>query len=197
MLIFHPCSGLEKCLIAWFKILSSLIVGVFDIQMRVRWQTAADALAGYITLFWDYFAEGNFRLPVTRFFLEILSYYKFHISEMHPIGMVRIRDFEFLCRSMHIESMVNRFRVFYQMHRSQGFYSFAQRASAKKILSNPPKSFHEWKPKFFFIKVGVIPMKMVFRGKEDIMTETIQTPFSETWYRDLKELPSIELLKKA
>ncbi|MFS8019251.1 hypothetical protein Hanom_Chr15g01401591 [Helianthus anomalus] len=51
-------------------------------------QTAADAPAGYITLFWDYFTKGNFRLPVTRFFLDILSYYKFHISQLHPIGMV-------------------------------------------------------------------------------------------------------------
>ncbi|MFS7906267.1 hypothetical protein Hanom_Chr01g00057301 [Helianthus anomalus] len=101
-------------------------------------QTAADAPTGYISLFWDYFAEGNFRLPATRFFIEILAYYKFHISQMHPIRMVRIRHFEFLCQSMHIEPTVNRFRVLYQMHYSRGFYSFAQRASAKKILLNPP-----------------------------------------------------------
>ncbi|MFS7889166.1 hypothetical protein Hanom_Chr00s000003g01603781 [Helianthus anomalus] len=79
-------------------------------------QTAADAPAGYITLFWDFFVAGNFRLPVTKFFLEILSYYKFHISQMHPIGMVRVRHFEFVCRSMHIKPTVNRFRVFHQMH---------------------------------------------------------------------------------
>ncbi|MFS7929731.1 hypothetical protein Hanom_Chr04g00335961 [Helianthus anomalus] len=113
-------------------------------------QTTTDASAGYITLFWDYFAEGNFRLPATRFFLDILAYYKLHISQLHPIRM--------------------------------GFHSFAQRASAKKILLHSPKLFHEWKPKFFFIKAGVIPMKMTFRGKEDIVTETIQTPYSETWY---------------
>ncbi|KAJ0765955.1 hypothetical protein HanPI659440_Chr08g0309731 [Helianthus annuus] len=116
---------------------------------------------------------------------------------MHPIRMVQIRHFEILCWSMHIEPTINRFRVFYQMHCSQGFYSFAQRASAKKILSNPPKSFHEWKPKFFFIKSAVIPMKMAFRGKEDIMIETIQTPFSETWFQDLKDVLSIELPEKA
>ncbi|MFS7912943.1 hypothetical protein Hanom_Chr02g00135821 [Helianthus anomalus] len=51
------------------------------------------------------------------------------------------------------------------MHCSQGFYSFVQRASAKKILLQPPKLFHDWKQKFFFIKVGVIPMRMTFRGK--------------------------------
>ncbi|MFS7919783.1 hypothetical protein Hanom_Chr03g00216731 [Helianthus anomalus] len=115
-------------------------------------QTAAHAPAGYITLFWDHFSEGNFPLPATRFFLDVLAYYKFQISQLHHIGMVRIRHFEFLCRSMYIEPTINRFQVFYQLHFSQGFYSFAQRSSAKKILLHPPKSFQEWKPKFFFIK---------------------------------------------
>ncbi|KAF5822881.1 hypothetical protein HanRHA438_Chr01g0032751 [Helianthus annuus] len=160
-------------------------------------QTAADAPAGYITLFWDYFTEGNFRLPVTRLFLDILAYYKFHISQLHPIGMVWIRHFEFLCRSMHIEPTVNHFRVFYQFHCSQGFYSFAQRSSAKKILLDPPKSFHDWKPKIFFIKVGVISMKMTFRGTEDIVVDNMKTPQSEIWYQDLKDVPSIELPKRA
>ncbi|KAJ0668641.1 hypothetical protein HanPI659440_Chr17g0691791 [Helianthus annuus] len=111
--------------------------------------------------------------------------------------MVRIRHFEFLCQSMYIESTVYRFRVFYQLHCSQGFYSFAQRSSAKKILLHPPKSFHEWKPKFFFIKVSVIPMKMTFRGREDIVVENIQTPHSEIWYQNLKDVPSIELPERA
>ncbi|KAJ0670305.1 hypothetical protein HanOQP8_Chr13g0472651 [Helianthus annuus] len=124
--------------------------------------------AGYITLFWDFFSACNFRLPMTKFFLEIISYYKFHISQMHPIGMVRVRHFEFACREMHIEPTVDRFRVFHQMHCSQGFYSFIQRASAKKIL-----------------------------GKEKVATETIQTPYSEAWYQDIKDVPSIALPEKA
>ncbi|MFS7986886.1 hypothetical protein Hanom_Chr11g01015521 [Helianthus anomalus] len=83
------------------------------------------------------------------------------------------------------------------MHCSQGFYSFVQRASTKKILLHPQKSFREWKPKFFFIKADVIPMKMTFRGKQDVATETTQTPFSEAWYQDLKDVTSIELPGKA
>ncbi|MFS7986857.1 hypothetical protein Hanom_Chr11g01015191 [Helianthus anomalus] len=112
-------------------------------------QTVAQAPVGYITLFWDYFIEGNFRLPVTRFVLNILGYYKFQISQLNPMGMVRIRHFELLCRSMHIEPTVDRFRVFYLLHCSKGFYSCAQRPTAKKIMLPPPKSFNEWKPKFF------------------------------------------------
>ncbi|KAM0026627.1 hypothetical protein Hdeb2414_s0020g00560281 [Helianthus debilis subsp. tardiflorus] len=150
-----------------------------------------------MTLFWDFFYAGNFRLPLTKFFLEILEYYKFHISQMRPIGMVRVRNFDFVCRTMHIEPTVPRFRVFHKMHYSQGFYSFVQRASAKKILLQPPKSFHDWKHKFFFIKVGFIPMRMIFRGNEDVPTETIQTPVDENWYKDLNDVPSIALPEKA
>ncbi|KAJ0622898.1 hypothetical protein HanIR_Chr01g0025791 [Helianthus annuus] len=98
---------------------------------------------------------------------------------------------------MRIKPTVNRFRVFYQLHCSPGFYSFAQRSSAKKILLVPPKSFHEWKPKFFFIKAGVIPMKMIFRGTEDIVVENMKTPELEIWYQDLKDIPSIELPERA
>ncbi|KAJ0578236.1 hypothetical protein HanIR_Chr05g0245091 [Helianthus annuus] len=115
---------------------------------------------------------------------------------MHLIGMVRVRHFEFVCRTMRIELTVPRFHVFHKMHCSQGIYSFVQRASAKKILLQPPKSFHDWK-QFFFIKVGVIPMRMTFRGKEDVPTENIQTPNDENWYQDLKDVPAISLSEKA
>ncbi|KAJ0667670.1 hypothetical protein HanPI659440_Chr17g0680351 [Helianthus annuus] len=160
-------------------------------------QTAADAPAGYITLFWDFFCEGNFRLPATKFFLEILGFYNIHLSQLHPIGMVRVRHFEFVCRTMHIEPTVPRFRVFHQMHCTQGFYSFVQRASAKIILQHPPKSFHDWKQKIFFIKAGVIPVRMFLRGKEDVPVETLRTPSDENWYQDLKEIPNIVLPEKA
>ncbi|MFS7989059.1 hypothetical protein Hanom_Chr11g01042291 [Helianthus anomalus] len=40
-------------------------------------------------------------------------------------------------------------------------------------------------------------MKMVFRGKEEVATEAIQTPYSEAWYQDIKDVPSIALPEKA
>ncbi|KAM0070808.1 hypothetical protein Hdeb2414_s0001g00017551 [Helianthus debilis subsp. tardiflorus] len=40
-------------------------------------------------------------------------------------------------------------------------------------------------------------MKMVFRGKEDVPIETIQPPFSEAWYQDIMDVPSIALPEKA
>ncbi|KAF5762007.1 hypothetical protein HanXRQr2_Chr16g0771861 [Helianthus annuus] len=40
-------------------------------------------------------------------------------------------------------------------------------------------------------------MRMIFRGKEDVPTETIQTPVDKNWYQDLKGVSSIALPEKA
>ncbi|MFS7906322.1 hypothetical protein Hanom_Chr01g00057921 [Helianthus anomalus] len=86
-----------------------------------------------------------------KFFLDILSYYKFHISQMHPIGMVRVRHFEFVYRTMHIDPTVSHFRVFHQMHCSQGFYSFVQRASAKKDFAATSEIFSRLEANILFL----------------------------------------------
>ncbi|KAF5765226.1 hypothetical protein HanXRQr2_Chr15g0701321 [Helianthus annuus] len=66
----------------------------WDAQYPARGQTTADAPPGYITLFADFFEEGNFRLLVTHFLGSILQYYAFHISQLSPMSLVRIRHFE-------------------------------------------------------------------------------------------------------
>ncbi|MFS7960450.1 hypothetical protein Hanom_Chr08g00703291 [Helianthus anomalus] len=78
------------------------------------------------------------------------------------MGIVRVRNFEFVCQSQGEEPTVNKFRAFYQLQSNMGFFAFALR-STKKILINPPKSFHNRKMKFFFIRAEVIPMVMQFQ----------------------------------
>ncbi|KAJ0715988.1 hypothetical protein HanPI659440_Chr13g0507701 [Helianthus annuus] len=82
----------------------------WDARYPSQHQTAADAPSGYITLFEDFFLQGNFRLPATEFMAHILHYYGFHISQISPPDMVRVRHFEFLCRSHDIEPIVEKFR---------------------------------------------------------------------------------------
>ncbi|MFS7978310.1 hypothetical protein Hanom_Chr10g00914001 [Helianthus anomalus] len=90
----------------------------------------------------DFFGEGNFRLPATHFFGSILTYYGFHISQLGPMGMVQIQQFEFVCRSLGEELTVDKFRAFYQLQSNLGFFSFVV-CFAKKILIKPPKSYHD------------------------------------------------------
>ncbi|KAF5787864.1 hypothetical protein HanXRQr2_Chr10g0457651 [Helianthus annuus] len=82
----------------------------WDARYPAQNQTAADAPPGYITLYEDFFLQGNFRLPATNFMGNILHFYNFHISQMSPPGMVRVRHFEFLYRAHGIEPTVEKFR---------------------------------------------------------------------------------------
>ncbi|XP_035839009.1 hepatoma-derived growth factor-related protein 2-like [Helianthus annuus] len=72
-----------------------------------------------------------------------------------------------------------------------GFFSFASRGAAKKILLNPPKSFHDWKPKFFFIREEVLPIAMPFRDwTEAILKEDLPIPKTARWYQQLTPTPN-------
>ncbi|MFS7998778.1 hypothetical protein Hanom_Chr12g01157971 [Helianthus anomalus] len=148
----------------------------WDARYRDQNQTAADAPPRYITLFEDLFLQGNFRLPATEFLSHILHFYGFHLSQMSPPGIVRVRHFEFLCQSHNIEPTLEKFRAFYQLIRNMDFYSFGNRGSAKKILLNPPKSFHDWKQKFFFIREEVIPIAMIFRAPDVLRRRSCRSP---------------------
>ncbi|KAF5767050.1 hypothetical protein HanXRQr2_Chr15g0722651 [Helianthus annuus] len=162
-----------------------------DARYPGQHQTAADAPPRYITLFEDFFLQGNFRLPTTNFMAHILQYYGFHISQMSPPRMVRVRHFEFLCRAHDVEPTVEKFRVFYQLIRNMGFYSFGNRGAAKKILLNTPKSFHDWKQKFFFIREEVVPIAMTFRSWTDVIEkEDLAIPKKEGWYLKLNPTPN-------
>ncbi|KAJ0754216.1 hypothetical protein HanPI659440_Chr09g0344371 [Helianthus annuus] len=108
---------------------------------------------------------------------------------MSPMGMVRVRHFDFLCRSQGLEPSVEKFRAFYQLIRNMGFYSFGL-CAAKKSLINPPKSFHDWKMKFFFIREEVIPIAMIFLESDKIEKEDLPIPKTTDWYMHLFATPN-------
>ncbi|MFS7979108.1 hypothetical protein Hanom_Chr10g00923491 [Helianthus anomalus] len=126
----------------------------------------------------------------------ILHFYGFHISQLSPMGMVRIRHFEFVCQSQGLEPSVEKFKAFYQLIRNMGFYSFDLRA-AKKTLINPSNSFHDWKMKFFFIREEVIPIAMIFLESDKVEKDelpirrrpTVAAGMSDKWPARSNEVP--------
>ncbi|KAF5803019.1 hypothetical protein HanRHA438_Chr06g0275481 [Helianthus annuus] len=100
--------------------------------------TASDAPVGYVSMFANWFEICNLRLPLTVFMVELLEYYKIHISQLSPLGMVRARNFEYTFNAQSLEPLVEDFRRFYQMTEQLGFFSFRVREGAPKPMS-PPK----------------------------------------------------------
>ncbi|KAJ0736254.1 hypothetical protein HanPI659440_Chr11g0441431 [Helianthus annuus] len=176
---------------------------ILDVQMPPEYgafypskgDTGADAPAGYITMWADFFGDCNLRLPLTVFVVEVLEWYKIHISQLSPFGMIRIRNFESTFRALGIEPTVGDFRRFYQMTVSLGFFSFRQRDGSPKLMT-PPKGMTKWKMKFFYIKVAAIVANMTFRNvTETIIAETIAVSSMKSveWFPQLQTIESVKL----
>ncbi|KAM0058611.1 hypothetical protein Hdeb2414_s0005g00172091 [Helianthus debilis subsp. tardiflorus] len=136
--------------------------------------TAGDAPAGYVSMFADWFGDCNLQLPLTVFVVEILEYYKLHISQLSPLGMIRVRNFEYTFRALGIE---------------------LSREGAPTVMS-PPKGMTKWKTKFFYVKAAAVTTKLQFRNvTKTIITENISTPKAETvdWFPRLRIIGSQRL----
>ncbi|KAF5802108.1 hypothetical protein HanXRQr2_Chr06g0255751 [Helianthus annuus] len=178
------------------------------VQMAKDWNatypqvgdTGADAPAGYITLWADFFNHGNLRLPVTVFVAEVLEYYHLHISQLSSFGMFRIRNFEYTFRAHGLPITVENFRRFYQLTVNTGFFSFTQRHGSLKLMT-PPKGVTGWKKRFFYVKACAVYASMSFRNvdvgvsDEDIPVASAKTAdwFSRLRPIELKKLDNDQL----
>ncbi|KAJ0744120.1 hypothetical protein HanPI659440_Chr10g0383991 [Helianthus annuus] len=149
--------------------------------------TAGDAPAGYVSMLVDWFDIYNLWLPLTVFMVELLEYYKIHISQLTPLGMVRVRNFEYTFRAQDLEPLVEDFRCFYQLTEQLGFFSFRVREGAPKLMS-PPKGITKWKNKFFYVKAATVTAKLQFRNvRGTIETEQLSTSKEgeQAWFSHL------------
>ncbi|KAJ0703018.1 hypothetical protein HanPI659440_Chr14g0546261 [Helianthus annuus] len=94
----------------------------YGAQYPTEGQTAVDAPTGHVTLFADFFQEGNIRLPLTVFMVDLLEYYRIHISQLSSLGMVCARHFEYYFRPQGLEPTVKHFRRFYQLLEVQSVF---------------------------------------------------------------------------
>ncbi|KAF5779253.1 hypothetical protein HanRHA438_Chr12g0568551 [Helianthus annuus] len=136
--------------------------------------TAGDAPVGYVSMFADWFGDCNLRLPLLVLLVEILEYYKIHISQLSPLGMIRVRNFEYTFRALGIEP---------------------SREGAPKLMS-PPKGMTKWKTKFFYVKAVVVTAKLQFRNvTRPIATENLSIPKAgqQAWFPKLRIIGSKKL----
>ncbi|KAJ0490604.1 hypothetical protein HanHA300_Chr12g0457361 [Helianthus annuus] len=169
-----------------------------SIQMAEEWaatypqegDTGADAPAGFITLWAEFFNDGNLRLPVTVFVAEVLEYYHMHISQLSPFGMFQIRNFEYTFRALGVDVTVENFRRFYQLTVNTGFFSFNQRYGSPKLMT-PPKGLTKWKRRFFYVKACAVHANMTFRNVNvGVTAEDIALPTAKTvdWFSRLRPI---------
>ncbi|KAD2132548.1 hypothetical protein E3N88_41794 [Mikania micrantha] len=90
-------------------------------------QTALNAPPGKVCLYADFFRFSHFRLPVSKFCLQMLGRYGVHISQMSPLGLIRLYHYEFVLRSIQEDVTPLLFRVFFKLVKKDDWYSFDKR----------------------------------------------------------------------
>ncbi|KAJ0666683.1 hypothetical protein HanPI659440_Chr17g0669501 [Helianthus annuus] len=171
-------------------------------QYLTAGSTALNTPPGYMTLYTAFFREGNFRLPMSKFLGDILTKYHIHISQVNTLGLPRVMHFEFICRAQKIVPTVEMFNVFYYFTYTDGFYSFNSRTAGVLPCSrDPPKSFHDWKNKFFYIRRGVILIDMHYRAESEGVPKVVLVGsyIDREWHKTLTKMPTpiIQLEEKA
>ncbi|KAJ0704267.1 hypothetical protein HanPI659440_Chr14g0560751 [Helianthus annuus] len=148
---------------------------VHDYGIRAEWNpvlpsktdTAFPLKAGKITLFSDFFKFCNFRLPITKFLKLVLDFYRIHISQIHPLGLVKLRQFEYACVALgHIPELIV-FRAFFVLVWKSPFFTFDRRDTEVSCLREIPTSSRDkdWKKKFFYLDASAIPGEMHWQDK--------------------------------
>ncbi|MFS7991978.1 hypothetical protein Hanom_Chr12g01076951 [Helianthus anomalus] len=140
-----------------------------------------------MSLYADFFREGNFRLPMSRFIGEVLTGYGLHISQISALGLPRITHFEFFYRANHVEPSLRS--------------SISRTTGVNPCSRDPSKSLHDWKQKFFCIRRGMIPLDMHYRAEsEGVPRVNVSIDFADQeWYKVLtrKVTPIVQLEEKA
>ncbi|MFS8034113.1 hypothetical protein Hanom_Chr17g01577401 [Helianthus anomalus] len=102
----------------WGTILFNNLLQVYDIKsewnpvLSSKKDTTFPLKSRKINLFSIFFKFRNFRLPITKFCKSVLDEYQINISQIHPLGLVKLRHFEFACIALgHIPEIVV-FRAF-------------------------------------------------------------------------------------
>ncbi|GJW52939.1 hypothetical protein Tco_0097024 [Tanacetum coccineum] len=113
---------------------------------------------GVYTRLFDYC---GYRIPLTKFFISVLKYFRIHISQLSPFGAARISHFEVLTRVLDLGPSVAVFRAFCTHMYSDGLFLFAKRSlSAPSCLSKPPDSIKNWADHFFWVDSRVFPISV-------------------------------------
>ncbi|KAJ0626189.1 hypothetical protein HanPSC8_Chr01g0011211 [Helianthus annuus] len=130
---------------------------------------------GVYTRLFDYC---NYRLPLTKFLIEVLLFHEVHISQMNPFGLAKVCHFELACRSLGSDPDLDVFRAFYKLNRSGSWYTFEVRKKNACWYTWITTSLKYWKDRFFLIDDRCVPTDMTWRLKKSRLPPPLPEDFA-------------------
>ncbi|KAJ0502059.1 hypothetical protein HanRHA438_Chr11g0510371 [Helianthus annuus] len=129
---------------------------------------------GVYTRMFDYC---NYRLPLTKFLVEVFLFHEIHLSQMNPFGLAKVCHFELACRGLDSDPDLDVFRAFYKLNRSGNWYTYEVRNKNACCYSWITSSLKDWKDRFFLIDDRCVPPEMSWRLKRSRLPDPLPKDF--------------------
>ncbi|GKD52333.1 hypothetical protein Tco_1281309 [Tanacetum coccineum] len=115
-------------------------------------QTAFDTPPSYVALYLSLFSFGNFLLPLNKFFLDVLEFFRCYISLLNPFGAIRLSSFAVACRAYGGVPTLPLFRSLFTLGPSGDWVTFQKRSEDSVPLIVTASMLHvpDWKSNFIF-----------------------------------------------
>jgi len=147
---------------------------------------------GKVALYQAYFTSSNLRLPLTKFYLNVLSYYKIGLAQMQPVGAGKILTFEMILVALRLPRSVNLFRKFFRLCRTGDWFTVSVRGEYNSLITNAPGTIKFWRFDYFFVDASILPdHKIVLLEWRNASNKKENSRF----IREVNQLPEEHLVK--
>ncbi|GJR21658.1 hypothetical protein Tco_0970185 [Tanacetum coccineum] len=111
-----------------------------------------------IGVYTRFFYFANFRIPLSRFLVDVVEYFCINLSQLSVIAAAKISHFEILCRVYGYVPTVGLFRRFYVNCKNKGWMSFSKRSENAPVCHTKPlDSLKNLNNNFFWVDASVFP----------------------------------------
>ncbi|KAJ0951223.1 hypothetical protein HanPSC8_Chr02g0057481 [Helianthus annuus] len=140
---------------------------------------SAECTPDRIPLYTLAFSSCGVRYPLSPFKVALLRHFGVHFSQLHPLGFMRVVQFELSCAAISGEPSIPLFCMFYKLISDGDWFTFAKRQNnvSKPCYSLMPTSTYpkDWKSRFIFVSAAMIPESPLPRDAEAVIEDAVPT----------------------
>ncbi|KAJ0576192.1 hypothetical protein HanOQP8_Chr05g0179241 [Helianthus annuus] len=133
---------------------------------------------GKIGIYTRLFDYCNYRLPLTKFLIEVLLFHEVQLTQMNPFGLAKVCHSELACRGLGSDPDLDVFRAFYRLNWSGSWYTFEVRDKTSCCYTWITTSLKDWKDHFFLVDDRCVPEFMTWRLKKSKLPAPLPEDFA-------------------
>ncbi|GJY60516.1 hypothetical protein Tco_0461173 [Tanacetum coccineum] len=112
--------------------------------------------AGKVGMYTRFFDYANYRIPLSTFFVSVLTHFRIPFSQLSVFGCAKVSHFEITCRVCNINPSVGLFRYFYTHNYKNGWFGFTKRPNVRACYSKNLDSVKNWNDYFFWVDEFIV-----------------------------------------